>query len=365
MATPKLEANGKTYGIRCSFIDLNGNKIQKYKGGFRNKKEALNWAITYVNQNKQTNNNISTFYELIDYFLLVKKSSKLQPITIADYEYYCERIKKDIPNCMLSNITTPNLQMYLNSHDTKPCYQKHIKQTLSAIFTLAYNQNILATNPFSKVIKPQYIQKEIKIYNSDEINQLLSIFKQDALKYYPYVLLLAGWGLRPNEATALKEEDIIQIDNEYYLNINKNISIVKNRVDGSKKEYIKEPKTNAGKRILPITKELIKELNSYKRINNIKSEYVLCDENGDRLLLNSFAQALKRIIKKYNLPYITPYGLRHSFGNLNKSLGNDSYTVSKLMGHSDPSITEKYYYHNDIKLNKQSMNKVLNIIKTK
>lgn len=364
MATPVLEKNGKTYGIRCFFVDNNGNRKQKYKGGFATKKEANNWAKNFIEFNKINSVNITQFFELCKYFMNIKESSNLAPVTIADYDYYINKIKNDFGNIRLNEITTPMLQMYLNSFDNKPCLQKHIKQTLSAIFKLAYAQNIIISNPFEKTIKPLYKQKEIMFYNQQQLSELLTALKNQKPKYYAFALLLAYLGLRPNEATALLVTDIIKENSDYYVIINKNTSIVKNKVTKEKNIYIKEPKSIAGKRIIPINKYIHDELYYYKILYKIESEFILCDENGKPILLNSFNQALKKLTIKNNLPQITPYGLRHTFGNLNKNLGNDSYTVSKLMGHSDPSITEKYYYHNDLELNKNSMNKLLNTLKT-
>lgn len=363
MLTPKYDAKTKTYNIRIS-LNIDKKRIQKYKSGFKTKKEAFEWARRELDKN---NKNIilefNTFYQLIDYFLSVKKASNLAPVTIADYEYYLNKIKNELGNIYLNQITTPFLQEYINKFQNKSCLQKHIKQTLSALFTLAYNQNIIETNPFSKIIKPKYIQKEINIYDAKTIQNLLKIIKNEYPKYYSFTILLSVFGLRPNEATALVEDDIVLKDNQYFLKIDKSISIVKNKVSGEKNEYIKEPKSNAGKRLLPIDLYFINELHYYKESNAIKSEYLVCDINGNRITLNAYEQAIERIAYKHGLPKITPYGLRHSFGNMNKSLGNDSYTVSRLMGHSDPSITLKYYYHDDSVLNKSSLNKIFDTIK--
>lgn len=344
MLTPKYDAKTKTYNIRIS-ININKKRIQKYKSGFITKKAALEWARKELeNNSKNRPFEFKTLYQLIDYFLSVKKASNLAPITVADYEYYLYKIKNELGNVYLNQITTPFLQEYINKFQNKSCLQKHIKQTLSALFTLAYNQNIIEHNPFAKIIKPKYVQKEISIFDANAIQNLLNIIKNEYPKYYSFTILLSVFGLRPNEATALVESDIIFQDNQYFLKISKSISVVKNRVTGEKKEFIKEPKSNAGKRILPIDLYFLKELHYYKDCNAIKSDNIVCDINGSRLTLNAYEQALERILYKHGLPKITPYGLRHSFGNMNKSLGNDSYTVSRLMGHSDPSITLKYYF---------------------
>jgi len=52
-----------------------------------------------------------------------------------------------------------------------------------------------------------------------------------------------------------------------------------------------------------------------------------------------------RAIRKADLERFPFYCWRHTFGTRCSESGMDRHTLAKLMGHSSPRITEKYYIH--------------------
>jgi integrase len=50
-------------------------------------------------------------------------------------------------------------------------------------------------------------------------------------------------------------------------------------------------------------------------------------------------------IGKAKLDWFALYSLRHTFGTRCAESGMDKYTLARLMGHSSPSITARYYVH--------------------
>jgi integrase len=52
-----------------------------------------------------------------------------------------------------------------------------------------------------------------------------------------------------------------------------------------------------------------------------------------------------RAIRKAGLGRFPFYCWRHTFGTRCAESGMDRHTLAKLMGHSSPRITEKYYIH--------------------
>ena len=47
--------------------------------------------------------------------------------------------------------------------------------------------------------------------------------------------------------------------------------------------------------------------------------------------------------------------MRHTFGTLLRENGTDIYTIQKVMGHSDISVTAAIYVHNDIDVLRREM----------
>ena len=57
----------------------------------------------------------------------------------------------------------------------------------------------------------------------------------------------------------------------------------------------------------------------------------------------NLAKCLRKFRQKYNLEYLTPYGLRHSFATFLSEQGMKDIVLMKLMGHADFTTTQKYY----------------------
>lgn len=363
MATPIKEKNGKTYGVRASRMLKNGEREQKYKGGFKNKTTALAWVTDWRNEFKNSTL-INSLNELIPYFLDVKLADGISERTHMDYLLYLNIIQLEFEDIELKCFTPTILQTFLNKYKNTQAKCRHLKSTLSALFTVAFKQEIIESNPMLRVIPPKYERKNISFYDNIQAKNLLDILKTEQPMHYPFALLLILTGMRPNEATVLLTEDIMQTPSgDYYISINKALSEARNYLTKETMISLKKPKSIAGVRSVPFSTDMLQELYYFKNKFKIESKYVVCDSDGNPLSLNCFHQALKRSIKRHDLPHITAYGLRHTFGNLNKRAGVDSYTVSKLMGHSDPKITEQNYYHDDVQLNTLAIEKVTNLIK--
>jgi Phage integrase family. len=128
---------------------------------------------------------------------------------------------------------------------------------------------------------------------------------------------------------------------------------------------VKDTKSESGLRALKIRDDVIKELHYAKEKLKIESEYICANLDGSPITIPSILSMLRRAREKYKLEYITSYGLRHTFGNIQKHNGSDSYTVSKLMGHSSPRITEEHYYSEDEEMNDAAMDKIFDsLLKT-
>jgi len=67
--------------------------------------------------------------------------------------------------------------------------------------------------------------------------------------------------------------------------------------------------------------------------------------NGDTGHIVSFQHPHEQAIKKAKLNPFEFYCWRHTFGTRAAMAGVDKFALCKLMGHSSPSVTEKYYIH--------------------
>jgi integrase len=61
--------------------------------------------------------------------------------------------------------------------------------------------------------------------------------------------------------------------------------------------------------------------------------------------LVTIQQSHRKAIRGAGLPHFPFYSWRHTFGTRCAESGMDRFTLAKLMGHSSPRITERYYIH--------------------
>lgn len=360
MATPVKESNGKTYGIMANYVDARGIKQRKYKGGFDTVKKALKWCNDYLYEQKSVPafDSIKLF-DLIDTMLYEKEYiNKLAQSTIASYEENFEIVKNEIGNIEFSKITVTILQNVVNKFLETPRKCKYYCQCISMLYSFAIKKRLTRENLYLCLTKPTYAAKETKYYDLNTFQMLITAIKEFDDCIITPVLLMGLLGYRPSEALAIKESDLV--DNILYIN---KATVPVRRKNKKLEQVTGETKTHKSKRGIAIDNNFIENIHAYKNNHNIQSEFLCVMLDGERITESTLEKHLNAIVHAARLPHITPYGMRHTFGQLQKSQGTDIYTISRLMGHSNIQTTAKTYFHNDNILNETAILKITNLIK--
>ena len=106
---------------------------------------------------------------------------------------------------------------------------------------------------------------------------------------------------------------------------------------------VREGKTQSAERILPLTPRA-REALLILRIEPRRRRWVFPGPGNSGHLI-SIQKSHRRAIRKAGLDSFPFYCWRHTFGTRCAESGMDRHTLAKLMGHSSPRITEKYYIH--------------------
>jgi integrase len=93
--------------------------------------------------------------------------------------------------------------------------------------------------------------------------------------------------------------------------------------------------TKTGRSIRPLSAEVVKLIDALPR----NCEYVFALATG-RPIANLNQQFIKLGLSRE----ITPHSLRHSFASLAADLGLPDHTISRLLGHTQSSITSRYIH---------------------
>ena len=73
--------------------------------------------------------------------------------------------------------------------------------------------------------------------------------------------------------------------------------------------------------------------------------YVFCQENGSPYEPRTYQDLFKRCVRQAGIPDANFHSLRHTFATRSLEQGMDVVTLSRLLGHANPSITLDKYGH--------------------
>lgn len=212
-------------------------------------------------------------------------------------------------------VNHPNCNKRLTSN-TQRSYFDH----LTTVFNYAVQNDIIDINPTTKVpshLKPK-LQREVREYLVvDELERLIRTpCKKEELKRM--FLFSCFTGLRASDVTGLRWGEIVEDDNG-------GLEVCK--IMKKTAQRVTVPLSKPAMNFLPIKKEGTSQFDyvySLRDIRNMTSHIVEWAKDAG--------------IKKH----VTFHVARHTFATLVLTQGADIYTVSKLLGHSDVSVTQRY-----------------------
>lgn len=269
------------------------------------------------------------------------------------------------------------IQKYLNTHigsmrlcEVKPIYlQKIINQlkglsadfvrkvinTIKNIFEKAKQNDLIASNPALHLEMPHTTPLQLRrALTEEERKHILAVADRHPAGLWVKMLLYCG--LRPGETIPL------QWDHIDFANNRVNICLAAEKRTGT----IKQPKSAAGMRSIPIPKHFTEELKKQKLQSNsacvfTKKDGSIHTETTLRTLWKSFktevdiamganyilqGQRKKKVITRSVIAKdLVPYSLRHTYCTDLQSAGVPINVARELMGHHDISMTSKIYTH--------------------
>ncbi|MDF2588330.1 MAG: site-specific integrase [Anaerocolumna sp.] len=276
---------------------------------------------------------------------------------------YNHHIKDTIGYIQMGNITTHDIQKLLNEKSNTLSFSsiKKIYELLNPLFKHAILLGDIKKNPMLGVIMPKKkdlnVQtKEIDIYSDEDIDKLIKTInstftdKCKLYRYSPIYIVLLNTGIRMGEALSIKW-DQVNFNNKT-LRIRENISYVKSREDednDNKRVIIfTDTKTKNGNRVIPLNSkaiEALKEIRRRNEIQNINSEYVVSDLNGNYVLPRNFSRTLEMLCNRAGVKFVGTHATRHTFASNAIRKGIDVKIVSEILGHSNIQLTYNRYVH--------------------
>ena len=252
----------------------------------------------------------------------------------------------------LTDISVPYCQKVLSKWHAKYKMWDSIRKQTGQILAYGVSMEYIDSNPMRKTMRPKHkeYEEKRKFYTKDELNTLLDAFKNFGnTKQYAFFRLLAYTGMRKSEVLALQWKDIDMFNME--LHVNKTVAM-----DEYKNIIIQTPKTKASRRTISLDKGTLAILNDWKmqqRTEYLKlgyntsseEQYVFTTLKNTLYIPNTVNDWLRYILKKYNLPRITPHGFRHTHASLLLEAGESVKVVQQRLGHENSKVTLDIYAH--------------------
>lgn len=335
-----------------------------------------------LTQSNSINSN-STLSEWLDTWLFEYIKPSIRPTTFNSYEYIARiHIKPYLGLIKLADLKTEHVQRLYNEKIQDGRYDglgglssrtiKYIHFILNSALTQAVKVGILEKNVSDAAMLPRMKQKEIRVLTLDEQNRFLLAVAGERLAA-AFILDLST-GLREGELLALRWQDINF--EEYYLRVNRTLvrtKIFDNNGKSISKLLFQEPKTKAGKRIVPFPDNISNVLSEHRHrqiTEKIKAgdqyednDLVFCTELGKPIEPRNFTRIFYRIAKKAGLEGVNFHALRHTYATRLLELNEHPKVVQELLGHSSISITLDTYSHVIPEIKKSAANKLNKLFK--
>jgi integrase len=222
-----------------------------------------------------------------------------------------------------------------------------IKAALSTMFRKAVRHELIAVNPalgrFEELGKPGR-SPHVRSMSHEQVaqfKQTMDAMRRDGrleLRWLMVLSLMAGTGLRPSEALALRPGDLDLPRRR--LRVERALDY-----DGS----VKPTKTEETREV-DLSDPLTASLRDYATWATVdamargrESLWLFPDDAGHVLTVDKIRQVFHRILKQAGLPHFALYDLRHSYASLLLSANVPLLYVAKMLGHAKATTTLKYY----------------------
>lgn len=305
--------------------DLAELEQSRKDGGFNEDRLKLKLAGILSNYEiKRDTNQVfdSDIQEKVNVYLAAKRIEGLSEVTLKGYKYELDMFDKAISK-KVADITSNDIRMYLSRFDNLTLSTIASKVwKLKSFFGWLHVEEIITRNPTVKVKAPKQDELLVKTFDLET----LEFMRENCISLREKVIVecLFSSGVRLSELTGLSIQDID----------------ISNR---SAKVYGKGRK----ERVVYFSIKAIHYIKKYIDSRNDDCEALLVTQRKPyrRMQNRTVQDDVNKIMKRASVKtHVTPHTYRRTFASQLISRGCDVLTVSKLLGHTQLSTTQKYCY---------------------
>ena len=255
---------------------------------------------------------------------------KLAVQTLKGYKPALEKAVARFGSMRITEITPKDVTCYLQDLAAIGYGAKTVSNyriVVNRVFTYALVSDGLTHNPCASAQLPKGLGKKKRSAASKSDEQ--KVLESADIWLFPFFALMTG--MRKGEILALQWKDI-----DFNLN---RISVTKSVGHQADRPFIKEPKTEAGCRVVPLLPALRDELLKRK---GKPDEYIISDDGVSPLTDRRFITLSTRYRRETGVS-ATAHQLRHSFATIAFEHNVPAKTVQYTLGHRQLSTTMDIY----------------------
>ena len=308
--------------------------------------------VTTSGEPLQPTKMVPTFRDYTEEWLKTYKQGKKKATTMSGYRAILRsHLYPAFGESAVNAIATKDIQAFLDQRkEFAKKYLQEIRRLLAQILDSALLDGLITVNPArdARLTIPSDKKGERKALSVDEVKAIIaSIDLLDEMARL-YTAILVFTGMRRGEILGLKWSDIDLTDNV--------IHVVRNATYVNNQPIVSTPKTESGKRDVPIMPELL------KYILPIGGTGFVIGSGQTPITLTSFRNMFKRIEQKVPLHDATSHTFRHTLGTLLNDAGADVKTIQGVLGHRDFKTTMDRYVHSIDARKQEAVEKVGEIL---
>lgn len=274
------------------------------------------------------------------------KRGAVRPITLRKYETAETHIREILGDTPVGGVTRTTYQMLMNKYAETHEHQTVIDfhHLVKASVLDAVDEGMIERDPTRRVVLKgcQPRDKHQKYLSQYELHSLLgdlNLSGKPADNWDWLILLIAKTGLRFAEALGITPSDFDMARQS--LNVTKTW-------DYKSGSGFAKTKNNSSVRMVSVDWYTMSQFAGVtKAISGSDPIFIPRNDDGSfAMVYNSTANhVLERHCRRVGIPTITIHGLRHTHASLMLYAGASVLSVSKRLGHSSITTTQKVYLH--------------------
>ena len=308
-----------------------------------------------------------TVAEWLDRWLESYARPTVKLSTYCSYELYIRaHIKPKLGGMRMSALIVDDLQDFFNERrkngnlkgvgGLSPKTLTNMRNMMHLAFAQAVQNRLIRDNIVEGVRLPRAEKKEMRVLNREEQDKLVTAAKCSEEPAAFGIVFDLFTGIRIGELCGLRWKNVRMDEKEF------RICETRNRLPNHDDSI----ETSTSVRTLPTTKmsnslrtvymldELYQDMLDYKaRQDALRREYpgfnadgyVFCQSNGQPYEPRTYQDLFKRCVRQAGIRDANFHALRHTFATRSLEQGMDIVTLSRLLGHANPSITMDKYGH--------------------